>query len=154
MQPVITGLFTLLGALIGAFLAAMRDLWKGATDFRVAVRMVRSEIERNRVFLKDLVAEESWPNAVKDDAWQTSQRNLALLLSGRDWDWLTGHYALLSMARQEFERRDRVGGVASPVFQDVINSLHKVTDDMAEYEKVFSEIGANPLWGIAADAAL
>jgi hypothetical protein len=30
-------------------------------------------------------------------------RNLALLLSEKDWDWLTGHYALLSMARQEFE---------------------------------------------------
>ena len=58
---------------------------------------------------------------------------------------LTGHYAQLSMARQEFERKDRVGGVASPVFQDVIDGLPQMLKDMAEYENVLDELGARPV---------
>ena len=48
------------------------------------------------------------------------------------------------MARQEFERKDRVGGVASPVFQDVIDGLPQMLKDMAEYENVLDELGARP----------
>jgi hypothetical protein len=155
MEAAITGLFTILGVLIGATLTAMWALSEEATNFRVAVRMVRSEIARNRLFLESLVKdpEVASPTDVKEDAWLTGRRSLALLLPQRDWDWLTGHYAMLSMVRHEFELKDRGGDMASPGFQGVIEIIPQMVRDMTAYEQVLSEVGIRPRWRSVTDIA-
>jgi hypothetical protein len=155
MEAAITGLFTILGVLTGVGLTAMLELSKEATNFRVAVRMLRSEIEKNKVFLETLVdhPEAASPTDVKDDAWLIGQRSLALLLPQRDWDWLTGHYAMLSMARHEFELKDRGGDMASPGFPEVIEGIPQMVREMRAYEEVLSEVGLRPRWRLVTDIA-
>jgi hypothetical protein len=155
MEAAITGLFTILGVLIGVALTAMLELSEQAINFRVAVRMVRSEIEKNRVFLDILVKDPkaASPTDVNDDAWLTGRRSLALLLSQRDWDWLTGHYAMLSMARHEFELKDRGGDMASPGFREVIEQIPQMVREMRAYEEVLSEVGVRSRWRSITDIA-